>query len=313
MIRLAQIRKVLIITAYLDQIREAFSEGADYALEKEFNNYGEYLAEAEKGARLEETQPGNVKKRKLAADRFSGENKIMEVLSSGSFINLDNQEKIERLIFTAGEIAVAASETYGFSNEEENNKKFALEIWQGAEYMCRSTEEARIKNIFTNAFLERLQELRGEGSGRAKSPVEVSQKVSQEFAPEQVEETAASKDEFLGFVSTEDVGENSDTHEQSSLQEDTAQMPAAGEEFFQPENNFEQNRTDEAGEPAVVEPNNVFMIPPKDAEYSEAEIEKVDEAAQEKAAADEIPQAIGATRFGFTIKSPINLINARSR
>ena len=33
----------------------------------------------------------------------------MQVLTSGSFINLDNQEKIEQLIFTAKEIAVAAS------------------------------------------------------------------------------------------------------------------------------------------------------------------------------------------------------------
>ena len=69
----------------------------------------------------------------------------MQILSSGSFINTDNQEKIEQLIFTAKEIADAAVKTDGFVNDEENNKRLALDIWQGAEYICRDEEETQIK------------------------------------------------------------------------------------------------------------------------------------------------------------------------
>ncbi len=84
----------------------------------------------------------------------------MEILSSGSFINLENQEKIERLIFTAVELANAAIGTDGFVNEEESGRRLALEFWHGLEYMCRESERATIQNIFLNHFLERLRELR---------------------------------------------------------------------------------------------------------------------------------------------------------
>lgn len=57
----------------------------------------------------------------------------MQILTSGSFINLDNQEKVEQLIFTAKAIADSAVQTEGFISSEDNNKRLALEIWQGAE------------------------------------------------------------------------------------------------------------------------------------------------------------------------------------
>lgn len=41
-----------VYTAYPDQINTAFSEGADYALVKGFDNYDEYLLEAEKAVQL---------------------------------------------------------------------------------------------------------------------------------------------------------------------------------------------------------------------------------------------------------------------
>ena len=49
----------------------------------------------------------------------------MEILSSGSFINLENQEKIEQLKYTATELANAAMETEGFTGEEEAARKIA--------------------------------------------------------------------------------------------------------------------------------------------------------------------------------------------
>ncbi|MGB7208420.1 MAG: hypothetical protein WBD27_07160 [Pyrinomonadaceae bacterium] len=82
----------------------------------------------------------------------------MQILSSGSFINLENREKIEQLIFTARELANAASQTEVFVNAGPSNGQLAVEMWQGAEYMCRNHEEATIKNIFLSNFLERLRD-----------------------------------------------------------------------------------------------------------------------------------------------------------
>jgi hypothetical protein len=123
----------------------------------------------------------------------------MEILNSGSFINLENQEKIEQLIFTAKEIAKAAVETDGFINSEENNRRMAIEIWQGAEYMCRDFEEANIKNIFVRNFLERLREIRGVSQVTEISPVplEVSETIKK----------TVGKDEFLGIVETNKIRE----------------------------------------------------------------------------------------------------------
>lgn len=121
----------------------------------------------------------------------------MEILSSGSFINLDNKERIEQLVFTAQEIAETAAKTEGFTASEENNKKLALDIWQGAEYMCRDAEEMQIKNLFVSNFLERMNELSGE------SKLAVSRTETSESNPETNRDETFSKDEYLGLVDTD--------------------------------------------------------------------------------------------------------------
>lgn len=83
----------------------------------------------------------------------------MEILSSGSFVNLDNRTQIEQLIFTAKELAAVASRTDGFVGGADTNQKLALEMWRGAEYVCRDNEEATIKNIFLSNFLQKLKEV----------------------------------------------------------------------------------------------------------------------------------------------------------
>jgi len=121
----------------------------------------------------------------------------MQILTSGSFINFDNAEKIEQLIFTAKAIADSAVQTEGFASDEENNKRLALEIWQGAEYMTREHEQARIQNLFVGNFLERLREI-------APAPVQISNALTEIVESPTAEnssvESTASKDEFLGFV-----------------------------------------------------------------------------------------------------------------
>ena len=163
----------------------------------------------------------------------------MQILTSGSFINLENREKIEQLIFTARELANAASQAEGFINAGPSNGRLAVEMWQGAEYMCRDHEEATIKNIFLSNFLERLRD-----TGRvtmARPPVAEVARIQPAYPPpnaphippfnlqipnsptfqeggmsparatleesSSIPESVAAEDEYLGIVpSTEDSG-----------------------------------------------------------------------------------------------------------
>jgi len=119
----------------------------------------------------------------------------MEILSAGTFINLENQEKIEQLKFTAAELANAALGTAGFVNTEESGKNLALEFWQGLEYMSRESEEATIKNIFLNHFLDRLRQFRPTQSAEIDLPQKTQQVVS-----EQINHEDKTQDEFLGVI-----------------------------------------------------------------------------------------------------------------
>ena len=119
----------------------------------------------------------------------------MEILSSGSFINTENQEKIEQLKFTAVQLANAAAETEGFINNEEAGKKLALDFWQGLEYMCRDAEEAAIKNIFLSCFLERLGELR----------------TTEKAAASDLPSDSKAEDEFLGILAETSEDEDEET------------------------------------------------------------------------------------------------------
>ena len=168
----------------------------------------------------------------------------MQILSSGSFINLENQEKIEQLIFTAREIAQAAVETDGFVNQEENNRRLALEIWQGAEYMCRDHEEANVKNIFINNFLERLREL----GAASKMPDVLPENSAGESSSKPTDETTATRDEFLGFVGATEFSEQGSVGRASLAQENS--LEAAQIDVIAPINNrvsdIQDEKTDEA-------------------------------------------------------------------
>lgn len=150
----------------------------------------------------------------------------MEILSSGSFINLENQEKIEQLKYTANELANAAIGTAGFANEEESARKLALEFWQGLEYMCRDTEQTTIQNIFTGEFLERLRELRPVATVSEIQPINETPK----FVPEQTSQTVTAEDEFLGVLESE--------HQETEVveaQEENQQIQILTEDFTEAE------------------------------------------------------------------------------
>ncbi len=144
----------------------------------------------------------------------------MEILNSGSFINLENQEKIEQLKYTARELANAASSTAGFTNEEEAASKLALEFWQGLEYMCRESERGAIQNIFTGEFLESLRELRPASIVTEITPTDETP----EIVTEQTSQKVKAEDEFLGVLEDEhqetDLAANTDSIQEISVSEE---------------------------------------------------------------------------------------------
>lgn len=143
----------------------------------------------------------------------------MEILSAGAFINLENQEKIEQLKSTAVQLANAALETDGFTNDEESGKRLALEFWQGLEYMCRESEEAAIKNIFLNHFLDHLREFRPTQPPTIDSPQDSA--LENESVP--VDDETNPEDEFLGVIDTAESEETSIEETQAVTQESLAQ------------------------------------------------------------------------------------------
>jgi len=136
----------------------------------------------------------------------------MEILNSGSFVPLDNREKIEQLIFTARTLATEVSRNEGFQSSGQSNQQIGLELWNGAEYMTRSHEEVTIRNIFLSKFLEGLREIE-----RERPPVEPRPAMSSDecsstsetaingvtpIEPESAKPEAP-QDEFLGVVDSD--------------------------------------------------------------------------------------------------------------
>lgn len=143
----------------------------------------------------------------------------MEILNSGSFIPLDNRERIEQLIFTARTLAEEVSRNDGFQSSGQSNQQIGLELWNGAKYMTRSHEEVTVRNIFLSKFLEMLREIERESpklSSVTNAPPMpsggkfiTSETAVSPLPPIEVESSdcPVQQDEFLGVVDSEDGGE----------------------------------------------------------------------------------------------------------
>lgn len=94
----------------------------------------------------------------------------MDILNSGSFVPLDNKERMEQLAFTAKTLAIEVSRAEGFQNSGPSNHQLGLEMWKGAEYVCRAHEEANIKNIFLSKFLETLRGVERQSAVQPRPP-----------------------------------------------------------------------------------------------------------------------------------------------
>lgn len=193
----------------------------------------------------------------------------MDILNSGSFVALDNREKIEQLIHTAKELADAASKTEGFVHAGDSNQRLSLDMWQGAEYMTRAHEEATIKNIFLSNFLQRLAEI-----NRAKTALQAAtatppaaiQPPTAMIEPmtatiEVNPESPGSSDEYLGVVA-DDAGTNSVAETTSYYDECVPEGEREIVEF-----SIEGDIVDDAAKPEAVEsvpsePTETIMLEP---------------------------------------------------
>jgi len=143
----------------------------------------------------------------------------MEILNSGSFVPLDNREKIDQLIYTARELATEVSRAEGFQSSGQTNHQLGLEMWKGAEYVCRAHEEMNIRNLFLSKFLERLREIEKQTVVQTKmpqAPTVIPEPVRQPVSlPDPVQEpppqVATSQpqhvppqDEYLGVIPSDD-------------------------------------------------------------------------------------------------------------
>lgn len=140
----------------------------------------------------------------------------MEILNKGSFVPLDNRERIGQMIFTAKTFAAEIAKSAGFQNSGPTNQQLALEIWKGSEYMTRAHEEATIKNLFLSSFLKELDGVVKEANGEAVSalPQPTTMPAAGETSvlanTEETTQANPSDDEFLGLVSS-DKPEKSET------------------------------------------------------------------------------------------------------
>jgi hypothetical protein len=152
--------------------------------------------------------------------------KTMQTLTAGSFLNLENAENIEALKFTArrlAEMTTAVATAENWQPAALNN--LANDLWQKAEYVARETERRRLQEIFVENFCERFRELKPEVSAAAIPNFDTQPEVSLAKDIDSVEQSSVTmesgstpnsltvesttavegkKDEFLGFVKTDE-------------------------------------------------------------------------------------------------------------
>lgn len=140
----------------------------------------------------------------------------MEILNKGSFVPLDNRERIGQMIFTAKRFAAEIAKNAGFQNSGPTNQQLALEIWKGSEYMTRAHEEATIKNLFLSNFLKELdgvvKETNDEPVSALPQPI-IASPAGETSVSGNIEETVQanpSDDEFLGLVSSDESERSED-------------------------------------------------------------------------------------------------------
>ncbi|HLM62533.1 MAG TPA: hypothetical protein VK308_17155, partial [Pyrinomonadaceae bacterium] len=168
--------------------------------------------------------PKRKEKRSVKSENFEEFSvKIMQTLTAGSFLNLENAEKVEALKFTARRLAEHTTAVIAENLPPAALAGLANDLWQKAEYVARETERRRLREIFVENFCEQFRELKPEvpateilsvevqpgisadgniNSAEQQSPVTVESVSTPNLPKERATEVEGKKDEFLGFVET---------------------------------------------------------------------------------------------------------------
>lgn len=146
----------------------------------------------------------------------------MQILTAGSFLNLEKTESIEALKFTAKRLAEMTTAVVPENLNAEALKNLANDLWQKAEYVARETERRNLREIFNENFCEAFRELKPEAPAAAIPSFETQPEVSPARDVDSTEQSSATiesastsllpkdfttevegkKDEFLGFVNS---------------------------------------------------------------------------------------------------------------
>jgi hypothetical protein len=244
----------------------------------------------------------------------------MDILNSGSFVPLDNKERMEQLAFTAQTLAIEVSRAEGFQSSGPTNHQLGLEMWKGAEYVCRAHEEATIRNLFLSKFLESLREIERQRVVQPKPPQTEFANVpmvhsadpvqpqiaephmtrpgpvqikSQPSPPAEIQEQQPkeARDEFLGVISEdEEVGDERPSYSDECMPECEAEIAAMTNEKEIDEINAE--RTDELREAESTPPMTSEGRVPKEVQQPAAiESGSIDTAEVERLGSPEEPTA----------------------
>lgn len=88
----------------------------------------------------------------------------MQTLTPGSFLKLENSDSVEALKFTARRLAEHTANVVKENLQPSALAGLASNLWEKAEYVARETEQRRLREIFTENFTERFRELKPEVS-----------------------------------------------------------------------------------------------------------------------------------------------------
>ena len=172
----------------------------------------------------------------------------MQTLTAGSFLNLENAENVEALKFTARRLAEMTTAVVAENLNAEALKNLANDLWRKADYVARETERRRLNEIFVENFGERFRELKPEVTSAEITSIEIQQNISAvgdndstvqrssmtvesvlvpDLPQDDATEVQEKKDEFLGFVKTDEPFIGSPAAETNAVT--TMAMPPAPE------------------------------------------------------------------------------------
>src|SRR5437868_255485 len=108
----------------------------------------------------------------------------MQTLQAGSFLNLDSDEKVEALKFSARLLAEHSGKVVKENLNQQSLESLANNLWQKAEYVTREAERRRLQQIFVENFTERFRELQPDFDALT---ARITDSFHREAAPEKVE------------------------------------------------------------------------------------------------------------------------------